>query len=146
MFNILVYERSNGKPFELIQISRKDYFEENMKEKNDLDYVYLDSMPDTYENLYVNTETKEVVTKSEQPSEFHIWNWEFKQWEYDSANAEAIIRAKRTTLLQDSDWTQGLDVPEDIRTTWAVYRDALRNIPQQEGFPEQVIWPTAPER
>jgi hypothetical protein len=54
------------------------------------------------------------------------------------------IRAERDALLASSDWTQLPDVPEDTRSAWAVYRQALRDIPQQAGFPDAVVWPTKP--
>lgn len=54
------------------------------------------------------------------------------------------IRARRNALLAASDWTQLPDAPVD-QTAWAAYRQALRDITEQEGFPANVIWPTQPE-
>lgn len=53
------------------------------------------------------------------------------------------IRAERDALLVASDWTQVADAPVD-QQAWATYRQALRDIPQQPGFPTDVIWPTKP--
>lgn len=50
------------------------------------------------------------------------------------------LRQKRDRMLRESDWTQLNDAPVD-RDAWAVYRQALRDLPQQEGFPEDVGWP-----
>jgi hypothetical protein len=58
--------------------------------------------------------------------------------------AEAI-RAERDALLAATDWTQLPDVPEDIREAYAAYRQALRDVPQQAGFPDAVLWPPKPE-
>lgn len=44
-------------------------------------------------------------------------------------------RAERDRALAASDWTQVLDAPVD-RTAWASYRQALRDLPAQEGFPD----------
>ena len=55
------------------------------------------------------------------------------------------VRAKRTSLLKDSDWTQLPDIPQTIKDTWATYRQALRDLPQQSGFPNNITWPTAPQ-
>jgi hypothetical protein len=52
-------------------------------------------------------------------------------------------RAKRSALLAASDWTQVIDAPVD-QATWAVYRQALRDITAQAGFPETINWPVAP--
>ena len=54
------------------------------------------------------------------------------------------VRAQRDQLLTDSDWTQMPDAPVD-QAAWATYRQALRDIPQQAGFPTDITWPTKPE-
>jgi len=55
----------------------------------------------------------------------------------------ADVRTMRNKLLSDSDWTQVLDAPVD-QVLWATYRQALRDVTQQEGFPQNVVWPVAP--
>lgn len=55
----------------------------------------------------------------------------------------AQVRTQRNALLQQSDWTQVADAPVD-QAAWATYRQALRDITAQEGFPEAVVWPVAP--
>jgi hypothetical protein len=54
------------------------------------------------------------------------------------------IRAERNRLLAASDWTQVADAPVD-QAAWATYRQALRDITAQLGFPEQINWPEAPQ-
>ena len=54
------------------------------------------------------------------------------------------VRVQRDELLTASDWTQVVDAPVD-QAAWATYRQALRDLPQQAGFPENVTWPTKPE-
>ena len=54
-----------------------------------------------------------------------------------------VSRRKRDGLLSSSDWTQIADSPVD-QTAWATYRQALRDVPQQENFPSEVTWPLAP--
>jgi hypothetical protein len=61
----------------------------------------------------------------------------------DSNSKAAQIRSQRNQLLTASDWTQVLDAPVD-RTAWAAYRQALRDITSQEGFPASVQWPNDP--
>jgi hypothetical protein len=58
---------------------------------------------------------------------------------------EHQVRMSRAQLLKGSDWTQGKDIPNNISSAWAPYRQALRDITTQEGFPLAVIWPTAPQ-
>ena len=62
----------------------------------------------------------------------------------DLTTLSNTARNKRDALLSQSDWTQIADAPVD-QAAWATYRQALRDVPEQEGFPENVIWPTPPE-
>jgi len=50
-----------------------------------------------------------------------------------------VIRSGRNQMLKDSDWTQLADAPVD-KTAWAVYRQALRDIPTQAD-PFNITWP-----
>lgn len=50
----------------------------------------------------------------------------------------------RGALLAASDWTQLPDVPLDTKTAWAAYRQALRDITTQPGYPLDIEWPVAP--
>lgn len=60
----------------------------------------------------------------------------------DAEQAKAM-REQRNTKLSDSDWTQLADSTAD-KTTWAAYRQALRDLTKQSGFPWEVTWPDAP--
>jgi hypothetical protein len=55
-----------------------------------------------------------------------------------------IIRNQRNNLLAQSDWTQLPDVPQATKDLWSTYRQALRDITTQSGFPTDVVWPTQP--
>jgi len=69
------------------------------------------------------------------------WLAHAKDKDYEQAATE--IRERRDALLTDCDWTQATDSPlsEDIRIGWRIYRQALRDIPEQPGFPWDVTWP-----
>jgi hypothetical protein len=54
-------------------------------------------------------------------------------------------RFERSQLLSVCDWTQAVDVPQAIKDKWAAYRQTLRDVPQQAGFPENIQWPSKPE-
>jgi hypothetical protein len=60
----------------------------------------------------------------------------------DAEQAKSV-RQTRSDKLADSDWTQVADAPVD-KTVWATYRQALRDITAQSGFPWSVTWPDAP--
>ena len=53
------------------------------------------------------------------------------------------IRNTRNQLLKESDWTQISDATVN-KEVWLTYRQALRDITTQEGFPFTVTWPTQP--
>ena len=60
----------------------------------------------------------------------------------DAEQAKSV-RASRTQLLKDCDWTQIADSTAD-KTAWATYRQQLRDITTQAGFPWTITWPDAP--
>jgi hypothetical protein len=55
----------------------------------------------------------------------------------------ANVRQQRNDKLKDSDWTQLADSPVD-KAAWAAYRQALRDITAQAGFPWTIDWPAQP--
>ncbi len=59
------------------------------------------------------------------------------------AEQAAAVRADRKNRLAECDWTQVADAPVD-KAVWATYRQALRDITKQAGFPWQVSWPDQP--
>ena len=77
-----------------------------------------------------------------------------EKWVATSVSAQEIaqrtenqannVRAERNQKLSQSDWTQGKDIADEVSTAWATYRQALRDVPAQAGFPWNVTWPEAP--
>jgi hypothetical protein len=53
------------------------------------------------------------------------------------------VRADRNQRIAECDWTQLPDAPVD-KAVWATYRQSLRDISKQAGFPWEVTWPVAP--
>ena len=56
---------------------------------------------------------------------------------------EENIRQRRDNLMKQSDWRAVSD--RELEPEWKEYRQALRDITQQEGFPHDVKWPTDPD-
>ena len=78
------------------------------------------------------------------PEEEAEWDAEEAAWAAGENNRlAAAAREKRNALLAECDWTQVADAPVD-KTAWAGYRQALRDVPNQPGFPVTIIWPTQP--
>jgi N-acetylglucosamine-6-phosphate deacetylase len=53
------------------------------------------------------------------------------------------VRNQRNALLAETDYMALSDVT--MSDAWTAYRQALRDIPEQAGFPASVTWPTKPE-
>ena len=62
----------------------------------------------------------------------------------DTEAEAAFARAQRNAALAASDWTQLADASVD-NLAWAIYRQNLREVPQQSGFPSNIVWPAAPD-
>jgi hypothetical protein len=78
------------------------------------------------------------------------WFTKWKTVDFDDAVKAVVdeqqaksVRSSRDEKLKDTDWTQVEDAPVD-KTVWATYRQALRDVPTQSGFPWEVTWPDAP--
>ena len=67
--------------------------------------------------------------------------------EQDKFEAE-VVRAKRDALLNKYEWTvNSPDLTTAKQTEWKTYRQALRDLPDQSGFPweaDGMTWPTKP--
>jgi hypothetical protein len=60
----------------------------------------------------------------------------------DAEQAKSV-RTSRNDKLKESDWTQVADATVN-KASWATYRQALRDITAQSGFPWTITWPDAP--
>lgn len=56
-------------------------------------------------------------------------------------------RERRNELMNESDWTviRSVEMSTELAQSWKDYRQALRDIPSQPGFPFVVVWPQKPE-
>lgn len=66
-----------------------------------------------------------------------------------STNPVAIssnARAERNSLLSTCDWTMLADAPLTVsqKESWQSYRQSLRDVPDQVGFPQNIVWPSSP--
>ena len=94
-------------------------------------------------------------------SERRLWIPDFDEYEYLAKHFDDIFdkmeqhandkkadeaRAKRDKLLEACDYLMAPDYPLSTaaREQWREYRQALRDIPQQKGFPDNIEWPQKP--
>jgi hypothetical protein len=80
------------------------------------------------------TDTEPAQTAAEQEAAYKAMK--------DAEQAQSV-RNQRDQKLKDTDWTQVADAPVD-KAAWATYRQALRDIPSQPGFPWTINWPDQP--
>ena len=98
--------------------------------------------------------SSEICTKNTQPTLINnVWTlgWTVTQMTADQITqtnqTEALnIRSLRNSKLTACDWTQSPDNPmaSATKTAWATYRQALRDLTKETGFPWNVTWPTDP--
>ena len=81
------------------------------------------------------TETEAAQTAAEQEAAYKAQK---------DAEQATSVRTDRTARLRKTDWTQLTDSTADA-AVWATYRTALRDVPEQTGFPWTIEWPVAPE-
>lgn len=96
---------------------------------------------------------EKAVEIAPERNSYGIWQ---QTWAVEEINAEekaeadeeksANVRAERNYKLQLCDWTQLGDSPlsQSDKEAWTAYRQDLRNVPRQEGFPWDVIWHQEP--
>lgn len=101
----------------------------------------------------VNLTTGEVeVWQAPAPpaDDFTTWAWDEASGSWEP-RATALARARmargvRTRLLAASDWVvaRAAETGHPIPPEWAAYRQALRDITEQPGFPIEITWPAEP--
>jgi hypothetical protein len=81
-----------------------------------------------------------------QPIYGNLWLIGYSVVNKPTDEAAAAVRSRRDSLLSETDWIvimhteRGTNIPAE----WELYRQALRDITRQAGFPHQVEWPVKP--
>lgn len=87
-----------------------------------------------------------LTPRSERPSLEHQWNG--SAWVPNTDQMAQIARLRRNQLLDNSDWSDLASAPQrlggQVYQQWQQYRQALRDITNQPGFPTSITWPTPP--
>lgn len=88
------------------------------------------------------------TAKEAQPSQDDISDqWENFKADYLTEELGQVARAQRGLLLSQADTLiyKAIDNNDDVRRiALSAYRQQLRDVPQQEGFPQNINWPTPP--
>jgi hypothetical protein len=117
-----------------------------------LGHVALEGVYDALAQRF-DLATKTVVEwKPQQPTstalETFVWDSQSRRW-LGRPTATALaqsVRAERASRLAASDWTQlaDADLTADEKAAWKAYRKALRDVTEQPGFPDAIVWPVSP--
>lgn len=91
---------------------------------------------------------RQAIRIPDQPGPEYTFDYSLRMW-IDSRTDEQLAmmaRAMRDTRLSASDWVMMPDVvmSEEKKLLWVEYRQALRDITNQPGFPRNIAWPTKP--
>lgn len=97
----------------------------------------------------------EKVFKATSEGQFELTPEELAVWEADIAAFKleqtavklVLLRKDRNQRLADSDWvvSRAYETGTPVPQVWVTYRQALRDVPQQPGFPDNIQWPAQPE-
>jgi len=90
---------------------------------------------------YHQVENELIPFTAEEEAEWDAKDAEWAAGANDRAAAE--VRKERDEKLSATDWRASSDLT--MSTEWANYRQALRDVPSQAGFPNTITWPTEPE-
>tara|TARA_A100001515_G_C4555106_1_gene204755 strand:+ start:676 stop:1086 length:411 start_codon:yes stop_codon:yes gene_type:complete len=96
----------------------------------------------SYDGIEIMASDKNGVTK---PSQSDL---EAKFETVKSRENFILLRKTRDSLLLESDWSQGGDVPDSLKTKWQTYRQTLRDLPANQTPSDwhlsNITWPTKP--
>ena len=123
----LVFETPTPFPSAAYKKIIRDGVEKNSKDQWVQKWIEVDMFADTTDDDGVTT------TKAEHEAEYQV---------RVDASAAKQIRSHRDRKLAATDWLGLSDVT--MSTAWATYRQALRDIPAQEDFPNTITWPDEP--
>ena len=134
-------------------VQKFPYLLRNLKEDNP-----STSFPAEIPEATLNEYGVYIVTKTSRPSYDHkthkveevnpvlsdgVWKQTWSVVQLSTELANKYVRSERTALLRDTDHYALSDTPS-MTTEMTTYRQALRDVPSQSGFPFTVTWPTKP--
>ena len=88
-------------------------------------------------------EVMPVLVDGQWTQQWNIIEFSEEEKKATTAAKSRTAREDRNMRLADCDWTQLPDAPVD-HAEWAAYRQALRDVTSQPGFPWEVVWPEQP--
>jgi hypothetical protein len=153
MINFILYDANTGEIKKSGACQSKDF-----ELQAETGFVLMEGVGDSKINYIKNgaiqTYTdKQRQSKSQFMPPYMVWSNDTFDWVDTRDDAKKLEQQKitvdkqRNYLLANTDWIviratdQGVPIPED----WRTYRQALRDIDKQPGYPWNVVWPTPPQ-
>lgn len=107
---------------------------------NNVLLLECDDMPSVGAQYVEDGKIFDMPRKPDYPSFF---DYSEKSWVWDEQKSWKRFRDERNSRLSACDWTQVPDAPVD-HEAWAVYRQELRDLPDNTDDPLNPVWPTPP--
>jgi len=140
--NYTVYNSLTGEILELISISNPDMIDTILQGNS-----YVEGH---YNATAYYIDQAQAVEKPLSPSHDYIqytFDWPTKSWIVDSESTIQYIKQQRNTLLSDIDRVNPIryaSLVQEQQQALIAYRQALLDVPQQAGFPTDIVWPAKP--
>lgn len=110
-------------------------------------FVHEESVPD------FDSTTHKLVRSDLFEKDNKTWGYRYEAVALSKAERDEVakeiatnVRAQRDSLLSACDWTQSADAPLAVKKVWAAYRQKLRDVTSQKGFPHKIVWPEIPTK
>ena len=139
--NYTTYDPLTGRIIQIVSISHDDLFDANLAGHT---YIQGSYSSDRY---YINN--GQPVELPQQPTNdmVYIFDWNSKSWIVDVEQSGKQLKSQRNQLLSTIDrvnpvWYNSLTT--DQQAELSTYRQALLDVPQQAGFPTDIVWPAKP--
>jgi len=135
----MMYTIFNTTTGEILRVINTNQIESQIKDNESfIDGEFLD------DEYYIEYNQPVLITP--KPNDYSVFNFETKQWVTVESKAIADVSSKRNKLLYQTDWTQIPNGPLTVQqqNSWNIYRQQLRDISTQSGYPYNVVWPTPP--
>lgn len=130
MIDYIIYNTSSGEILKVVRVLSEDSASANTPSG----YSYLEGSAD------ISTQkisSGSIVSKSSS-----------EETAFNNEVLSKDAQKKRYNLLLNSDYLQTVDVnlslSDTARSNWQTYRQALRDITEQAGYPSNITWPTKP--
>jgi len=134
-----IYDQTTGQIKRIVQTDTID-------RQLDKDELYIEGS--YYGTKYYIENSQPVEMPPRPDSSYAEFDYATKQWFLNPESATREIKLKRQQLLVNSDWTDLLSAKtrlgDELYNQWQTYRQELRDITNQPGYPLNVVWPTQP--